>query len=53
MRSGSTVQPFHHARDGASPLNYDVLILGYGPVGATAVALLARYGLRIAIVEQS
>ena len=52
MRSGSTVQPSHHTRGGCI-VNHDVLILGYGPVGATAAALLARYGLRIAVVEQS
>jgi 3-(3-hydroxy-phenyl)propionate hydroxylase len=32
---------------------YDAIIVGYGPVGATAAALLARYGLRVAVVEQS
>lgn len=35
------------------PLTHDVLILGYGPVGQTAAALLAVNGLRIAVVEQS
>lgn len=34
-------------------MTYDVLILGYGPVGQTAAALLAVNGLRIAVVEQS
>jgi len=32
---------------------HDVLIVGYGPVGATMAALLARHGLRVAVVEQS
>jgi 3-(3-hydroxy-phenyl)propionate hydroxylase len=32
---------------------YDVLIIGYGPVGATLAALLARHGLRIAVAEQA
>jgi 3-(3-hydroxy-phenyl)propionate hydroxylase len=36
-----------------SPIPYDVLILGYGPVGATLAGLLARHGLRIAVVEQA
>jgi 3-(3-hydroxy-phenyl)propionate hydroxylase len=31
---------------------YDVAIVGYGPVGATLANLLARYGLKIAVVEQ-
>ncbi|MGP0090232.1 MAG: bifunctional 3-(3-hydroxy-phenyl)propionate/3-hydroxycinnamic acid hydroxylase [Xanthobacteraceae bacterium] len=34
-------------------MTYDAIIVGYGPVGATAAALLARYGLRVAVVEQS
>jgi 3-(3-hydroxy-phenyl)propionate hydroxylase len=32
---------------------YDALIIGYGPVGATVAGLLARHGLRIAVVEQA
>jgi 3-(3-hydroxy-phenyl)propionate hydroxylase len=32
---------------------YDALIIGYGPVGATLAGLLARHGLRIAVVEQA
>jgi 3-(3-hydroxy-phenyl)propionate hydroxylase len=32
---------------------YDVAIVGYGPAGATLANLLARYGLRIAIVDQA
>jgi len=32
---------------------YDVLIVGYGPVGATLAALLARHGLAVAVVEQA
>src|SRR5580704_14685211 len=36
-----------------SSIPYDALIIGYGPVGATLAGLLARHGLRIAVVEQS
>ena len=32
---------------------YDVAIVGYGPVGAIFANLLARYGLRIAVVERA
>ena len=32
---------------------YDVAIVGYGPVGATLANLLARRGLRVAVVEQA
>jgi 3-(3-hydroxy-phenyl)propionate hydroxylase len=32
---------------------YDVLIVGYGPVGATLAALLARHGLSVAVAEQA
>ena len=32
---------------------YDVAIVGYGPVGAILASLLARRGLRIAVVERS
>ncbi len=32
---------------------YDVAIVGYGPVGATFANLLAKYGLRILVVEQA
>ena len=35
------------------PALYDVLIVGYGPVGATLAGLLARRGLRVAAVEQA
>jgi len=32
-------------------MSYDVLIIGFGPVGATAANLLARQGLRVGVVE--
>jgi 3-(3-hydroxy-phenyl)propionate hydroxylase len=32
---------------------YDVAIVGYGPVGAIFANLLARYGLKVAIVERA
>ncbi len=32
---------------------YDALIVGYGPVGATLAALLARHGLSVAVAEQA
>lgn len=32
---------------------YDVAIVGYGPVGATFANLLAKYGLKIVVVEQA
>ena len=32
---------------------YDVLIVGYGPVGATLAALLVRHGLSVAVVDQA
>jgi 3-(3-hydroxy-phenyl)propionate hydroxylase len=35
------------------PDTYDVAIVGYGPVGATFANLLAKYGLRILVVEQA
>jgi 3-(3-hydroxy-phenyl)propionate hydroxylase len=33
--------------------NYDVAIVGYGPVGAILANLLANYGLKIAVVERA
>lgn len=33
--------------------DYDVAIVGYGPVGAIFANLLARHGLRIAVVERA
>ncbi len=32
---------------------YDIAIVGYGPVGATLAILLAKYDLKIAVVEQA
>lgn len=32
--------------------HYDVVIVGYGPVGATAANLLGQSGLRVAVVER-
>jgi 3-(3-hydroxy-phenyl)propionate hydroxylase len=34
-------------------VSWDVAILGLGPVGATLATLLAREGLRLAVIEQS
>jgi len=33
--------------------NYDVAIVGYGPVGAVLANLLANYGLKIAVIERA
>jgi len=33
--------------------DYDVAIVGLGPVGAIFANLLARYGLKIAVVERA
>lgn len=35
----------------APPLDYDVVIVGCGPVGAFASLLLARYGVSVLVVE--
>jgi 3-(3-hydroxy-phenyl)propionate hydroxylase len=37
----------------STPVPYDVLVVGYGPVGATLAALLARHGLSVAVVDQA
>ena len=36
-----------------APRKYDVIIVGYGPVGASAALLLAEAGLRVAVLERS
>ena len=36
-----------------TPANYDVAIVGYGPVGGFSALLLAEAGLRVAILERS
>lgn len=38
--------------NGSSMSNYDVVIVGYGPVGAFAANLLANYGARVLILER-
>ncbi|MGC2964523.1 3-(3-hydroxy-phenyl)propionate hydroxylase [Paraburkholderia sp. GV068] len=38
----------HHPKDDL----YDVVLIGYGPVGATLANLLAAYGLSVAVVER-
>ena len=35
------------------PIHTDVLIVGYGPVGAAMAALLGRYGVRALLVEKN
>ncbi len=35
------------------PSNVDVLVVGFGPVGATVANLLARYGVRVLVVDKS
>src|SRR5208283_3375576 len=36
-----------------NPSDIDVLVVGYGPVGATIVNLLARYGVRVLAVDKA
>jgi len=40
------------ARPGSPPADFDVLVVGGGPAGSTAVTFLARGGLRVAIAER-
>src|SRR5208283_459988 len=35
------------------PSDIDVLVVGYGPVGATIVNLLARYGVRVLVFDKA
>jgi len=37
----------------STPTPYDVLVVGYGPVGATLAALLVRHGLSVAVADQA
>ena len=46
--TGGRGTPLPHAA-----LEYDVVVVGLGPVGATAAQLLAREGLKVLAVEQS
>lgn len=39
----------HHAHD---PEAYDVVVVGFGPVGQTLTTLLAQHGHRVAVVER-
>ena len=36
-----------------SSLNFDVVIVGFGPVGQFAANLLNQYNLKIAVIEKS
>lgn len=46
-------RPTRTLRYAIRPMLYDVVILGYGPVGATIANLLARRGLRVAVVDSA
>ena len=42
----------NHLAAEAIQMHCDIAIVGYGPVGATAAALLAGQGLRVAVIER-
>src|SRR5271165_6520049 len=52
--SNTEVADRAEAADAASdiPSEIDVLVVGYGPVGATIVNLLGRYGVRVLAVDR-
>src|ERR1700746_1220528 len=35
------------------PPNVDVLVVGYGPVGAAVTAMLGRYGVRTLVIDKA
>lgn len=37
----------------AMPRDVDVVIVGYGPVGAALAGLLGRYGVRTLVIDKS